>query len=174
MIEQLAFWIIAIVMVVSALAVVLLRDVFRAALLLILCFFGAAGIFILLNADFLAAVQVLVYVGAIGILLMFAVMLTRNLRQGSPFNRTSGPALLVAVLLLAIIVAVVAATDWPTYVQAEVPQAVTVELDQPTTTGIAQALFDRDIGFVLPFEIASVLLLAALIGAIVLVRSRDK
>ncbi len=170
---DLAFWIIAIVMVIAALGVVLLRDLFRAALVLVLCFFAAAGIFITLNADFLAGVQVLVYVGAIGILLMFAIMLTRNIQSGNPFNRLNGPALLVSLLLLVTIITVVLTTDWPAYTQAELPQAVTVELDQPTTTGLAEALFNKDVGFVLPFEIASVLLLGALIGAIVLVRSKD-
>ena len=190
---DLAFWIIAIIMVVSAAGVVLLRDMFRAALLLVLCFFGAAGIYITLNADFLAAVQVLVYVGAIGILLMFAIMLTRNIQQGNPFNRMNGPALLVAVLVLATFIAVVVATDWEDseYAVAElptvdvvvetdagtttetVPQAALVPLDEPTTEGIAVALFDKDRGFVLPFEVASVLLLGALIGAVVLVRSKD-
>jgi len=85
MVVEIAFWILALIMVGAALAVVLLRDVFRAALLLILCFFTIAGIYITLNADFLAAVQVLIYAGAIGILLIFAIMLTRNVKGGQSF-----------------------------------------------------------------------------------------
>ena len=158
-------------MVIAAVGVVLLRDIFRAALLLVLCFFTVAGIYITLNADFLAAVQVLVYIGAIGILLMFAIMLTRNIREGNPFNRLNMPALVLALLVLATITGVVIATDWATV--SGVPDVVTSELDQPTTSNIAKALFDKDGGFVLPFEIASVLLLAALIGAVVLVRRKE-
>ncbi len=169
---ELAFWILAIIMVGAALAVVLLRDIFRAALLQVLCFFAVAGIYITLNADFLAAVQVLIYAGAIGILLLFAIMLTRNVKEGNPFNRLKIPALLVSLGVFATIVGVVVSTDWTTV--TAVSQGVTVPLNQPTTSYIATALFDQHKGFVLPFEIASVLLLAALIGAIVLVRDRDK
>ena len=167
---EIAFWILAPIMVGAALAVVLLRDIFRAALLLILCFFTVAGIYITLNADFLAAVQVLIYAGAIGILLIFAIMLTRNLKEGNPFNRLKLPALIVALLVFATVVGVVVSTNWATV--TGVSQAVEMPVDQPTTGYIATALFDQSKGFVLPFEIASVLLLAALIGAIVLVKDR--
>ena len=168
---ELAFWILALIVVGTAAAVVLLRDIFRAALLLILCFFTVAGIYITLNADFLAAVQVLIYAGAIGILLIFAIMLTRNLKEGNPFNRLKLPALIVALLVFATVVGVVVSTNWATV--TGVSQAVEMPVDQPTTGYIATALFDQSKGFVLPFEIASVLLLAALIGAIVLVKDRS-
>ncbi|HUV53278.1 MAG TPA: NADH-quinone oxidoreductase subunit J [Dehalococcoidia bacterium] len=168
---ELAFWVLTLVIIGAAVAVVLLRDIFRAALLLILCFFAVAGIYITLNADFLAAVQVLIYAGAIGILLIFAIMLTRNLKEGSPFSKLNIPALFIALLVLATIVGVVVSTDWTTV--TEVPNAVTMPIDESTTGYIAKALFDSNEGFVLPFEIASVLLLAALIGAIVLVRDRS-
>jgi NADH-quinone oxidoreductase subunit J len=167
---EIAFWILAPIMVGAALAVVLLRDIFRAALLLILCFFTVACIYITLNADFLAAVQVLIYAGAIGVLLIFAIMLTRNLKEGNPFNRLKLPALIVALLFLATVIGVVVSTNWATV--TGVSQAVEMPVDQPTTGYIATALFDQSKGFVLPFEIASVLLLAALIGAIVLVKDR--
>lgn len=158
-----SFWLLAAVSVVAALGVVLLRDVFRAALLLVLCFFTVAGLYITLSADFLAAVQVLIYVGAISVLLIFGIMLTRESRRGSPFSRLRLPALLLGLLLLAVFILVAVNTAWPV---SDVPPAA------PTTAGIAQRLFDLDEGFVLPFEIASVLLLAAIIGAIVLVRER--
>ena len=171
MITEIAFWILTLVMIGAALAVVLLRDIFRAALLLILCFFTVAGIYITLNADFLAAVQVLIYAGAIGILLIFAIMLTRNLKEGNPFNKLNKPALILSLLVLATIVGVVVTTNWPTV--SDTSGAVTMPVDEPTTGYIAKALFDSKVGFVLPFEIASVLLLAALIGAIVLVRDKN-
>ena len=170
MVVEIAFWILALIMVGAALAVVLLRDVFRAALLLILCFFTIAGIYITLNADFLAAVQVLIYAGAIGILLIFAIMLTRNVKEGNPFNRLKIPALLVSLLVFATIVGVVVSTNWATV--TGVSQGVEAPVGSATTGFIATALFDQSKGFVLPFEIASVVLLAALIGAIVLVRDR--
>ena len=169
---ELAFWIIAVIMVGAALAVVLLRDVFRAGLLLILCFFTVAALYITLNADFLAAVQVLIYAGAIGILLIFAVMLTRDVRRGNPFNRLNAAALVVAVLVLGTFVAVILTTHWPSVTAP--PQAVQLPVGNATTSQIAVALFDSERGFVLPFEIASVLLLAALIGAVVLVRGKEK
>jgi NADH:ubiquinone oxidoreductase subunit 6 (subunit J) len=78
----------------------------------------------------------------------------------------------LSLLLLATIIGVVIGTDWTTI--SEVPQVVEMPLDEPTTSYIAIALFDQDNGFVLPFEIASVLLLAALIGAVVLVRREGK
>ena len=171
MVVEIAFWILALIMVGAALAVVLLRDVFRAALLLILCFFTIAGIYITLNADFLAAVQVLIYAGAIGILLIFAIMLTRNVKEGNPFGRLKTPALLVSLLVFATIVGVVVSTNWTTV--TGVSQGVEVPVGSATTGSIATALFDQSKGFVLPFEIASVLLLAALIGAIVLVKDRS-
>ncbi len=176
---EVAFWIIAVLLVGSAMAVVLLQNVFRAALLLIMCFFAVAALYITLHADFLAAVQVLVYAGAIGVLIIFAIMLTPDVQHGSPFSRFNGPALLLALMLLVTIVGVVVATDWPTV--SEVPGVVQMPLHDPdtgeevrgSTNFLARALFDPDGGFVLPFEIASVLLLAALIGAIVIVRHKE-
>jgi NADH:ubiquinone oxidoreductase subunit 6 (subunit J) len=160
---DIAFWIIAIVSVAAALAVVLLRDVFRAALCLVLCFFTVAGIYITLSADFLAGAQVLIYVGAIGVLIIFAIMLTRESRRGSPQGRLRLPALLIGLFFLITMLFVVLNTDWN--VIAEIPT-------QPTTSAIAEALFNRVDGFILAFEISAVLLLAAIIGAIVLVREK--
>ena len=109
---DMAFWTMAVVTVVSAAAVVLLKDVFRAALCLVLTFMVVAGLFVLLSAEFLAVVQVLIYAGAISILIIFAIMLTRDVHQGNPSNRFRYPALVLAALLLAAIVLVVIKTDW--------------------------------------------------------------
>ena len=97
---DIAFWILAVVSVASALAVVLTRDLFRAALSLVLCFFTVAGIYATLSADFLAGAQVLIYVGAIGVLIIFAIMLTRDSRQGSPSGRLRLPALFIGLLFV--------------------------------------------------------------------------
>ncbi|MBM4448631.1 MAG: NADH-quinone oxidoreductase subunit L, partial [Chloroflexi bacterium] len=77
-----SFWLLAVVAVTAALGVVLLRNVFRAALSLILCFLMVAGLYITLSADFLAAVQILVYVGAISVLIILAIMMTREVQRG--------------------------------------------------------------------------------------------
>jgi NADH-quinone oxidoreductase subunit J len=159
---DIAFWVLAVVSVSAALAVVLMRDIFRAALFLVLCFFTAAGIYATLGADFLAGAQVLIYVGAIGVFIIFAIMLTRESRQGSPSGRLRLPAILLGLLFLVTMVFVVVSTDW--HIIDEVS-------NEPTTTAIARAIFSED-GFILAFEISAALLLAAIIGAIVLVREK--
>ncbi len=159
---EIAFWALAIVGVVAALAVVLLRDVFRAALSLVLCFLAVAGIYVTLSADFLAAVQVLVYVGAISVLIILAIMLTREVQRGSPSNRLRLPAFVVAILFFGAVVFAMVNTPW---------QVVDVPPLEPTTSALAFKLFGEG-GFILPVEIAPVLLLAAILGAIVLVREK--
>ncbi|MCJ7425653.1 MAG: NADH-quinone oxidoreductase subunit J [Dehalococcoidales bacterium] len=157
-----AFWILAVVGVTAALAVVLLGDVFRAALSLVLCFLAVAGIYLTLNADFLAVVQILVYVGAISVLIILAIMLTREVQRGSPSNRLRIPALFVAALFLVVVIYALLNTNW---------QISSVPPLEPTTPAIAGLLFGEG-GFILPVEIAPILLLAAIIGAIVLVREK--
>jgi NADH-quinone oxidoreductase subunit J len=161
---DIAFWILAVICVGAALAVVFMRDIFRVALFMILCFFAVAGIYVTLSADFLAAAQVLIYVGAVGVLLMFAIMLTKDSKRGSLTGKLRPLAMLVAILFMVTMILVVVSTDWN--VAAEVSK-------EPTTARIAQSIFGRD-GFVLAFEIAAALLVAAAVGAIVLVRERDK
>jgi NADH-quinone oxidoreductase subunit J len=159
---NIAFWILAVIGVIAALAVVWLRDVFRAALSLVLCFLAVAGIYITLSADFLAAVQVLIYVGAISVLIILAIMLTREVQRGSPSNRLKIPAIIVAVLFLGGVVFALLNTPWPV---SEVSPVA------PTTPALAGLLFGEG-GFILPVEIAPVLLLAAVVGAIALVREK--
>jgi NADH:ubiquinone oxidoreductase subunit 6 (subunit J) len=159
---SIAFWVLAVIGVIAALAVVLLRDVFRAALSLVLCFLTVAGIYITLSADFLAAVQILIYVGAISVLIILAIMLTREVQQGSPANRLQIPAFLVAVLFLGGVAFAMLNTPWA------VSSAPPLE---PTTPAIAALLFGEG-GFILPVEIVPLLLLAAIIGAIALGREK--
>jgi len=159
---DIAFWVLAVVGVAAALAVVLLRNVFRAALCLVLCFLTVAGIYVTLSADFLAAVQVLIYVGAIAVLIILAIMLTREVQQGSPSNRLRIPAFLAAILFLGVMSFAVVNTPWQ--IAGMAPQ-------EPTTLALAEKLFGEG-GFILPLEIAPVLLLAAILGAIILVREK--
>ena len=155
-----AFWILAIVAIVAALGVVLLRNVFRAALSLILCFTTIAGLYITLSADFLAAIQILVYVGAISVLIIVAIMLTREYQRGSPFNRMVIPGFIVAAVLLGVLIYTLTATPWN--IAATSPAT-------PTTPLLAEKLFGAN-GYILAVEIGAVLILSAIIGAIVLAR----
>ncbi len=157
-----AFWISAAVIIAAALGVVLLRNIFRAALSLILCFLMVAGIYITLSADFLAAVQILVYVGAISVLIILAIMMTREVQRGNLSNKLQLPAFIVAILFLAVLVLTATNTPWP--IAGTAPVA-------PTTATIASRLFGEG-GFILPVEIAAVLLLSAILGAIVLAREK--
>lgn len=110
--QDVIFWFLSVVTIGAALGVVLLRDLFRAALLLIVVFVTVAGFFVMLNAEFLAVVQVLIYAGAISILIIFAVMLTRDVQRGNLPNRLQVPAVLFAALLLAALVVVAIDTGW--------------------------------------------------------------
>lgn len=187
--QDVVFWVLAVAAIGAALGVVLVRDLFRALLLLIVVFIAVAGFFVLLSAEFLAVVQVLIYAGAISILFIFAVMLTRDVQQGNLPNRLQIPAVLFAALFLAALVVVATDTRWdliPDEDRARVDlvqtsAVATISLDSLDEAGFTTAtereaaqeagLADLLIGdFVLPFEVVSVLLLAALIGALVLVR----
>ena len=160
--SEIVFWLLAILSVGAALAVVILRDVFRAALSLVFLFLTIAVLYITLYADFLAVVQILIYVGAISILIIVAVMLTRDVWHGSPPGKLRIPALVVSVLLLGTMVFTAVSTKWPT--STEPPM-------QPTTVAIGNSLFSQG-GYILPVEISAVLLLAAILGAIVLIREK--
>ena len=159
-----AFWILAVVTVVSALNVVIQKNVFRAALSLIVCLVAIAGLFITLSADFLAAVQILVYVGAVSVLIILAIMLTREYSQGSPSNRLRVPAFIGAVLFFVVVAYAVLNTHWK--ISTEAPLT-------PTTAGLADKLFGQN-GYTLPLEIAPVIILAVVLGAIVIAREREK
>jgi NADH-quinone oxidoreductase subunit J len=155
-----SFWILAVIIVAAALAVVFLRNVFRAALTLILCFIGVAGIYITLSADFLAAVQILVYVGAISVLIILAIMMTRNFQKGNQPNKMQLPVAVIAAALLGFLIYAVTASPW------QISNLAPVE---NTTAPLATKLFSEN-GYILPVEIGAVMLLAAIIGAIVITR----
>jgi NADH:ubiquinone oxidoreductase subunit 6 (subunit J) len=163
-VTQVIFIILSAVALIGALGVVLSRNLFHAAIFLVLSFVGVAGFYVLLEAEFLAMIQILVYVGAISILIIFAIMLSRRLM--SPDFRASNEqwlwALVAAVALFAILVIVLIQVDWPV-AQAEVPSGTLVEL--------GKALVDPG-QYLLVFEVASVLLLVALVGAVIVARER--
>lgn len=160
--SAIAFWILAAVIVIAALGVIVQKNVFRAALALILCLVAVAGIFILLSADFLAAAQILVYVGAISVVIILAIMLTHQFAHGNTANRLRLPALLVSVGFFALLLFAILETNWK--LSAGKPA-------EQTTPVLAQQLFGNN-GFILPLEIAAVLILAVVIGAIVIAREK--
>lgn len=158
---QIIFLIVALVTLGSALMVVTARNLVHSALWLVSALFGVAIMFGLLQAGFLAVVQVVIYIGAIAILMIFAIMLTRRIAtdSGPRFNENWGWALGISLVVFAALVWVI--VSWPGFnVQA---QPLDARLDPVAELGNALVAPN---GYVLPFELASVLLLAALIGAI--------
>lgn len=165
--ELIVFFIFALLAISGALGVVASRNLIHGALYLIVSLFGAAGLFVLLLAPFLAAVQVLVYIGAIVVLIIFAAMLTRGMIQTKEvFNRQWWLGGFLAVILLALLSIGVLMPVWG-------PSGTnTPETLSAMTVGVADlglALVDGN-QYVLPFEVASLLLTAAMIGAIVVAR----
>lgn len=159
--EVIAFWALAVVTLVAASGVIVSRDLLHAVLFLILSFVGVAGFFVLLSAPFLAMAQIIIYVGAIAVLVLFAVLLTPRAGRDNGETSMALPGLLLSVCLFAIIVFVIYDTNW--VLVAEAPELGPHEL--------GHALLST---WVLPFQIASVLLTAAMVGAIMLVRSHDE
>jgi NADH:ubiquinone oxidoreductase subunit 6 (subunit J) len=145
----------ATLLLVSALAVVTMRDIIRCGLAMIVSFLALAGIYVLLKAPIVAATQVLVYIGAISVLILFAIMLTQQ--KAAPrtlvFQTQAAPAA-VAAIVVALLVSISAlGTDWHS----------TTGAVRVVTEDLAKALFGD---YVLPFEVVSVLLLAAVIGGV--------
>jgi NADH-quinone oxidoreductase subunit J len=138
------------------------RDIFRAALCLIVLFMTVAGVYLLLQADFLAIVQILIYVGAISVLIIVAIMLTRDARHGQPLGYLKYVAGIVAFLLFCVIVYGVINTPFTLSETAPLEQTI-----QP----LGKALFG-DGGYFLTVEIAAVLLLSAILGAIAVIREK--
>lgn len=157
------FWILALVILVSGFMVVSLKNIFHCALSLVLCLFSVAGLYILLDAEFLAAAQVLIYVGAVAILLIFAVMLTSKLadRRITQSNEQALVGFFICALFaFAAYLLIKFNTIWYPLAKAALPEENILTIGKYLMTE-----------FMLPFEVVSVLLVAALIGAIALARS---
>ena len=147
--------VLAAVVLISAVWVVTLPNLFRAALSLGLTLLGVAGLFIMLEAEFLAFVQILVYVGAILTLVVFAIMLTAKLQgsPGSPPSRQAAPAFVASLALFVVLASATQSLRWP-----DVPSAEAVSL-----ASLGQQLVTT---MVLPFEVISLVFVAAMVGAI--------
>lgn len=158
-----AFYALSALAIGSALLVMAARTIIHAVLFLVLMFVSLAALFVLLSADFVAVAQLLVYAGAIGVLVVFAILLTPPRELRSMETNFVGPGLLAGAVIAGTVIFIVFQTNWATIGSTQNPFGSTVD-------AIGQALLNR---WALPFEIASVLLLAAMIGAIVLVRGRS-
>jgi NADH-quinone oxidoreductase subunit J len=165
--QESVFWFLGAVSVGASLLVVHVRSMFRAALSLVISFVGVAGLFAMINAEFLAVVQVLVYGGGIAVLVIFAVMMTRDVDQGNSGTQVQPVAMMMAGLLLTLIVYTVIQAEWLVLPTSLPEPFVAVLVNTPAHLG---SLLLGD--FVLAFEIAGVLLLAAVVGALSLVRDR--
>jgi NADH-quinone oxidoreductase subunit J len=160
--DDILFLILAAIMLGSALLVVTLRDIIRCGLAMMVCFGALAGIYVIAGAPLVAATQVLVYIGAISVLVLFAIMLTQT--KAAParlvFQTQAVPAGIAAVVLVVVLALTIGATQW-----GGTGQRTTTD-----TNDLARELFSD---WVLPFEIVGVLLLAAVIGGIFLAK-RDR
>jgi NADH:ubiquinone oxidoreductase subunit 6 (subunit J) len=158
--ELAAFVILSAITLVSAVVVVTSRNIVRSALSLVPTFLGITGFYILLQAEFVAGIQVLIYAGAITVLILFVIMLTEGgtglrVRQ---VNEQVPISLLASAVLAALLIAVLARAPWPRAAE---------RLPQYTASGIGEALLTN---FVLVFEVTSLVLLVALMGAIIIAR----
>ena len=159
-ISQLVFFLIAGLTLAAGFLTVTLRNVFHAGLALVGTFFGVAALYLMLEAEFLAIVQILIYVGAIAVLILFAIMLTRSLMKNEDSNingQWAWAALAITVLFLGMFL-VILQVPWAYH-----GTAVYVDLVPQLGTLLLTT-------YLLPFEIVSVLLLAALIGAFIIAR----
>jgi NADH:ubiquinone oxidoreductase subunit 6 (subunit J) len=154
--DDILFVVLAEVMLIAGLLVVTMRDIIRCGLAMMACFAALAGLYVLAGAPFVAAAQVLIYIGAISVLILFAIMLTQT-KEDAPAAlvfQTQAVGAGVAAIVLAIVTAItVTATDW-----GEVGARIHVMTDQ-----LGRLLFEQ---YVLAFEVVSILILAAIIGAV--------
>jgi NAD(P)H-quinone oxidoreductase subunit 6 len=158
------FYLVALLTVGSAFMVAFSRNIIYSAFSLLGTFAGVAGIYVFLGADFVAGVQLLIYVGGILVLILFAVMLTHRITDVEITNRAAGriPALIITGLFIYLLIQTVRQTPW-----VKVKEIAY----QPTTAKIGDLFLES---YLLPFELASLVLLAALIGAVVLSRKEIK
>jgi NADH-quinone oxidoreductase subunit J len=161
-VEQVIFYVVAVFAILGALGVVFSNDIVHAALFLVLALLMTAGVFILLSAEFLGLVQILIYGGAVTILVIFALMLTRARQLKMRLNGNQLPFAAVAgILLAAALIFMIVQTSWP----GTTDHVTVVPFERFGTE-----LFST---YSVPFELASLVLLVALIGAVVLARSED-
>ena len=158
--EALIFYLLAALTIGSALVVAFSHNLVHSAFSLLGAFMGVAGLYAMLAADFVAVIQVMVYIGGILVLIIFAVMLTHRISDVDVSNRAVGriPAALLIGVVGVVMGVCIGSAEWAQH--AEIAAS-------PTTFGIGEAFLGP---YILPFELASVVLLVALIGAVVVSR----
>lgn len=172
--ETVIFIIVSTITLITAWAVVTSRNLFHSALALMGSFLGVAALYVTLDAGFLAAAQLMVYIGAISILVIFAIMMTRRLMQTTetPFNSQNAFSAVTAVITFAVLLFVIAGMReyWPLQPDATTAFASRPAVDESVINGSVLALgrsFVSADAYVLPFEVASILMLGAMVGAVV-------
>ncbi len=166
-ISPLAFYLLAAVVLVPAIFVVVTENLFHAGINLVACFIGVAGIYVTLSSSFVAGMQVIVYAGAIAVILLFAFMLTHNLMTPEPDSTAFqvGPAAGVSILLACLFLGVIENSGWA------VGSVTEEKLAQATSiSGLGEQFLTI---YLLPFELISLLLLVTLVGAIVIARKEE-
>ena len=159
---HLAFWSLAAMTIGGATMIIFSRNLIHAVIWMVIAMLGIAGLYLTLSADFIAVVQVLIYVGAISVLMLFAIMLTPRAERDNAEGSLRIPAIAAAFLLAVAMVYVAIDTDWGAVQGAPVAEQARI---------IGESLINE---YVLPFEIGAVLLTAALVGAIALAREDDE
>ncbi len=162
--QLVVFYLLAAVTVVGSLGVVLSRNVVHAAFMLLVALLAVAGIFLVATAEFLALAQILIYGGAVTVVVLFAIMLTRSNEQPRADHSQKPIAALAAIGIFALLVVAFVATD-----VASLDQATNVGTD--TESGFEALGLSLFTDWAIPFEMASLVLLVALIGAILLARN---
>ncbi len=166
-ITQIVFFILTIFAIGGAIGVVTSRSLFHSALYLVLSLFGVAGYYVLLSAGFLAVVQLMVYIGAVAILILFAIMFSRQIMSAdrNQLNQQWWVSLIIAVLLLVVLVITVNAVEaW------QISEAVA----QPAENMVEQLGLALLGPYLIPFEVIGILLSVALIGAVILAREKTE
>ena len=161
--QLICFSILSLIIIIGSLGVVLLESIVYSAFLLGGVFMSVAGLYLLLNASFVAAAQVLVYVGAINVLILFAIMLVNKKEDLKPIKYLNSRKLIsstICITLLSLLVKVDLSNTW-------IIADPKLSIGEESTIRLGEHLFSD---YLLPFEVASVLLLMAMIGAIVLAR----
>ncbi|AFY44916.1 NADH-quinone oxidoreductase subunit J [Nostoc sp. PCC 7107] len=161
-VQIVSFGILAVMLIGAALSVVLSSSIVYSAFMLGGVFISMAGMYLLLNADFVAAAQVLIYVGAVNVLILFAIMLVNKRQDFAPFPSAGVRKVLTGVVsigLFGLLSAMVLATPWA--------YSTTPVAGESSIILIGEHFFTD---FLLPFELASILLLMAMVGAIILAR----
>ena len=171
-IADIIFYLTGFITLTSALMVILTRDIFRAALFLAATFLGVVALFIMLFAEILAAVQLIIYVGAISVVIIFAIMLTKNVEIGNPFSNFKITGFLFGLFMFFLLIISFLVFDWDNRTKLDTNEMeIVVNAYQNSIYYIGKILVSN---LVVPFIASSFILLAAVLGAISLVKERTE